>query len=167
MKYLVSISAVVFCCSVAYAEDAKNLLKPVNKAESWRLEEHEGAVASLKISEDAAVISPSKLTGTNWHIQIFQTDLDLKEGKEYTLKLKLTASQRRSVMLVGTIDTEDWHEIGLHEDISVDKEVRPFEFTFKASNLVAKKNRIGFLLGDGTGDLIVKEMTLTEKAEKK
>ena len=55
-----------------------------------------------------------------------------------------------------------------HEDLTVDKEVRPFEFhLLKATDVAAKKNRIGFVLGDETGDLIVKEMTLTEKEDKK
>ena len=91
----------------------------------------------------------------------------MKDGKEYTLKLKLTASQSRRLLLVATIDTSDWHEIGLNEEISVDKEVKTLEFTFRTSGVVAKKNRIGFLMGEETGDLIVKEMTLAEKTEKK
>ena len=167
MKRLLAISMVLFFPVVVVADDAENLLKPVNKAESWRLEEHEGAQATLKVADDAVVIDAIKLTGTNWHIQAFQTDLDLKEGKEYTLKLKLAASKPRKVLLVATIDKADWHEIGLHEDLTVDKEVRSFEFTLKATDVAAKKNRIGFVLGDETGDLIVKEMTLTEKEDKK
>jgi hypothetical protein len=167
MKRLLAISLLLFCPLAAFAEDAKNLLKPVNKAESWRFEEHEGAQGSLKITDDAAVFNASKLTGTNWHIQAFQTNLDLNEGKEYTVKLKMSSSQSRRLSLVATIDTEDWHEIGLHEEVSVGKEAKTYEFTFRASGVVAKKNRIGFVLGDETGDLIVKEMTLTEKADKK
>jgi hypothetical protein len=167
MKRPLAISVMLFFSAVVVAEDAKNLLKPVNKAESWRLEQHEGAQATLKIVDDAVVLDATKLTGTNWHVQAFQVGLDLNEGKEYTLKLKLTASQRRSVLLVATIDTPDWHEIGLHEDLVVDKEVRSFEFTFRATGTVAKKNRIGFVMGDETGDLIVKEMTLTEKSDEK
>jgi hypothetical protein len=167
MKRLLAISMMLFLPLVVLADDAKNLLKPVTKAESWRLEQHEGAQATLKISDDAVTFHATKLTGTNWHIQVFQADLDLKEGTEYTLQLKLTASQRRNVLLVAMIDIEDWHEIGLHEDFTVDKEVRPFEFTFRATGIVAKKTRIGFVMGDETGDLIVKEMTLAEKADKK
>jgi hypothetical protein len=167
MKRLLALSVTLLFVPVAiFAADATNLLKPVNKAESWRLEQHEGAQATLKIADDAAVLNATKLTGTNWHIQVFQVNLDLKEGKEYTLKLKLAASQRRNALLVATIDTEDWHEIGLHEDLSVDKEGRSFEFTFRATGIVPGKNRIGFVLGDETGELIVKEMTLTEKADK-
>ena len=166
MKRLLVSSLTLLVPVIVLGEDAKNLLKPVNKADSWRLEQHEGAQATLKISDDSAVFDATKLTGTNWHIQVFQTDLDLKEGGEYKLKLKLTASQRRKVLLVAMIDEEDWHEIGLHEDLEVDKEVRPLEFTFRATRVAAKKNRIGFVMGDETGDLIVKEMTLTEQANK-
>jgi hypothetical protein len=166
MKRLFAISLMLFVPVIVFAEDAKNLLKPVNTADSWRLEQHEGAQATLKISDGAVVFNATKLTGTNWHIQVFQTDLDLKEGGEYTLKLKLTASQRRSVLLVAMIDQEDWHEIGLHEDLTVDKEVRDFEYKFRATRVVANKNRIGFVMGDETGDLIVKEMTLTMQADK-
>jgi hypothetical protein len=167
MKRLIAISVTLFLPVVVFAEDGKNLLKPVNKAESWRLEQHEGAKATLKADDDAVVIDATKLTGTNWHIQAFQVDLDLKEGKEYTLKLKLAASHPRKVLLVAMIDTDDWHEIGLHEDLSVDKEVRSFDFTFRATGIVTKKNRIGFVMGDETGDLIVKDMTLTEKSDSK
>ena len=107
-----------------------------------------------------------RLTGTNWHIQAFQVNLDLKEGQDYTLKIKMRAAQRRNVTVVATIDKEDWHEIGLHEDVSLDKELKSFEFTFRASGVAEKKNRIGFVLGDETGDLIVKEISLTEKEKK-
>ena len=166
MKHLLAISMFAFT-SVAFAEDAKNLLKPLNKVESWRFEQHDGAVGSFKISDDAAVFDATKLTGMDWHVQAFQTDLDLKEGQQYTLKLKLSGSQRRGVILVATTDMGDYHEIGLREDLTVNKEPRTFEFTFRATGVAAKKNRIGFMLGEEKGDLIVKEMSLTEKADKK
>ena len=165
-RLFVSTIVVLFPVLVA-AEDARNLLKPVNKADSWRFEEHEGAKGAPEIVDNTAVFKAQKLTGTNWHIQAFQTNLDLQEGAEYSLKLKLSAKDRRGLLLVATIDQDDWHEIGLHEELSVGKEVKSFEFTFKATNVRAKKNRVGFILGDETGDLIVKEMTLTEKTSKK
>jgi len=165
MMRLIAIPVTLLLPVVAFAQDAKNLLKPINKAESWRLEQHEGAQATLKAGDDGVVIDATKLTGTNWHIQAFQVDLDLKEGTEYTVKLKLAASHPRKVLLVAMIDTEDWHEIGLHEDLSVEKEGRSFDFTFRATGVAAGKNRVGFVMGDETGDLIVKEMTLTEKSD--
>jgi hypothetical protein len=165
MKRLSAAAFVVLFPIVASSEEPKNLLKPVNKAESWRFETHEGAKGGLEIVDDAAVFKAGVLTGTNWHIQAFQTDLELKEGKDYTLKIKMRSPQRRTVTVVATIDKEDWHEIGLHEDANVERDLRTFEFTFRASDVAEKKNRIGFVLGDETGDLIVKEIALTEKAK--
>jgi hypothetical protein len=166
MKRLLPAAFALLYSLIAFAEEPKNLLKPVNKAESWRFETHEGAQGKLEIVDDTAVFKAGRLTGTNWHIQAFQTDLELKEGQDYTLKVKMRAVQRRGVTVVATIDKEDWHEIGLHEDVTVDKELKTFEFTFRASGVAEKKNRIGFVLGDETGDLVVKEITLTEKAKK-
>ena len=166
MKRLTPIAVALLCSAVAFADEPKNLLKPVNKADSWRFETHEGAQGKLEIVDDAAVFKAGRLTGTNWHIQAFQINLDLKEGQDYTLKIKMRAAQRRNVTVVATIDKEDWHEIGLHEDVSLDKELKSFEFTFRASGVAEKKNRIGFVLGDETGDLIVKEISLTEKEKK-
>lgn len=166
MKRLLASAILLLCPAIAFSEEPKNLLKPVNKAESWRFETHEGAQGKLEIVDDFAVFKAGRLTGTNWHIQAFQTDLDLKEGQEYTLKIKMRSGQRRTVTVVATIDKEDWHEIGLHEDVTLEKDLKTYEFTFRATDVAEKKNRIGFVLGDETGDLFVKEITLTEKAKK-
>ena len=50
--------------------------------------------------------------------------------------------------------------------MTLDKDLKTFEFTFRARDVADKKNRVGFVLGDETGDLVVKEITLTEKAKK-
>jgi hypothetical protein len=47
MKRLLAISMTLICPVEAFAKDAKNLLKPVNKAESWRLEKHEADAIAL------------------------------------------------------------------------------------------------------------------------
>ena len=167
MKKLLAMTAVLAVSLVAYADEVKSLFKPINKAESWRLELHNGAEGTIKAGDDSITFDATKLGGDNWHVQVFQVDLDLKEGQQYTVKMKLSASKPRNISLVGTVDTDDYHEIGLREDIRVDKEVRSHDFTFRASGVASKKNRIGFMLGDEKGDVIVKEMTLTEKEAKK
>ncbi len=39
------------------AEDKKNLLKPVNNLESWRVENHEDAKGTAKVEDDAIVFT--------------------------------------------------------------------------------------------------------------
>jgi hypothetical protein len=64
------------------------------------------------------------------------------------------------------IDEEDWHEIGLRESIYLQKEYKAQKMTFRAEGVVAKKNRIGFVLGTDRGIVYVRNMTLTEVAKK-
>jgi hypothetical protein len=163
MKRLVAAACIMLLPALAVCEEAKNLLKPVDNAASWRLELAQGGKGELTIADTAAVFKVTRTTGTDWHVQAFQVDLDLSNGKEYTVKLKMRAPQPRSVVLAAMIDKDDWHEIGLHETLSLGKDLKSFEFTFRASDVAEKKNRIGFILGGETGEVIIKEMSLTEK----
>jgi hypothetical protein len=163
MKFSLALLVCLFSSAIAFAADGPNLLAPFDKAESWRLEQHEGGTGHLEAVDGGVAMGATKVTGTDWHVQAFLTDLDLKEGHTYTLKLKLTAPKPRGLTVVAGIDQEDWHSIGLQEDIRVENTVRDFEFTFQASQVAPGKNRLGFMLGSEEGDVIVKGMTLTEK----
>jgi len=158
---------VCLCACVVTAEDkpeVKNLLKPTNKVESWQFEEHEGGKGSIKADGDTIVFNASTITGTDWHVQVYQVDLDLKDGQAYVLKFEAKSPERRGMNVVGAINVEDWHEIGLHEEVfAAPVEFKEYSYTFTASDVVAKKNRIGFVLGNEKGSLIIKNMTLTEK----
>jgi hypothetical protein len=148
---------------VALADEPKNLLKPVNKVESWRFEEHEGGKGSVKVDGDAIVFHTTNVTGTDWHVQAIQTDLDLKDGQEYTLAFKARCDSSCLIGVHAMIDQEDWHQIGLGEQILLDKEYKEHKFTFRADGVVPKKNRISIVLGFEKATVWVKEMTLVEK----
>lgn len=161
MSYVTSLTA-IFLALVAL-EDAPNMLKPTNKVDSWRFEQHDGGKGEIKVDGDAIKFTVKETDGTDWHVQAIQTDLDLKEGKEYTVKFKAKASDDRSVGVHAGIDQEDWHQIGLGDSAYLTKEFKEQSFTFTASNVVAKKNRIAIVIGLDKGDVWIKDMTLTEK----
>lgn len=144
-----------------------NLLKLTNKLESWRFEEHEGGKGTMKVDDDAIVFHVDTITGTDWHVQVYQTGLDLKSGTEYTLKFQMKSPQRRGAHVIAGIDEEDYHEIGLHEEIyAAPVEFKEYTYTFTASDVAKGKNRIGFVLGLEKGTAVVKNMTLTQKSAK-
>lgn len=143
--------------------DAKNLLKPANKTESWRLEQVEGGKAELKIDEDSAVFKVTGVDSTDWHVQAVQTGLDLKDGKTYVLKFKAKSPESIKIAVNSMIDQEDWHQIGLHEEFYLSKEFKEQIFEFQANGVVANKNRISFVLGYEKGTVYVKDVSLTEK----
>lgn len=161
MSHVTALGA-IFLAFIAL-EDGPNMLKATNKVESWRFEQHEGGKGEIKVDGDAIKFTVKESDGTDWHVQAIQTDLDLKEGKEYTVKFKGKASSDRSVGVHAGIDQEDWHQIGLGDSAYLTKEWTDQSFTFTASNVVAKKNRIAIVLGLDKGDVWIKDMTLTEK----
>ncbi|MEK6260827.1 MAG: carbohydrate binding domain-containing protein [Planctomycetota bacterium] len=145
----------------AWAEAPKNLLKPINKVESWRFEMSEAGKGSVKAVDDTVVFTVTETTGTDWHVQAVQTDLDLLEGKEYTLTFQAKADSARSIGVNAMIDKEDWHQIGLGEEAFLGKEYDTLKYTFRAENVLSKKNRISVVLGGSKGTVTIKGMTLT------
>lgn len=159
-----------FCCLVTSfltADDnagSTNLLKPVGKQESWRFEQHEAGKGMMKVDEESVTFTSTELDGTDWHVQAFQVGLDLKEGASYTLSFEAKSPERRAVIVIAGIDQDDYHEIGLHEEIfATSVDYKKYEYTFQASGVAAGKNRVGFVLGTEMGSMTVKNLKLVKK----
>ena len=156
---------VVGALMAAAAEDAKNLLKDPNKPESWRLELTENGKGTMTAAEDGILFDVTATGTENWHVQAYVTGLSLEEGKEYTFTYKAKGDPARSITLSAMIDEEDWHNIGIQEDVEAGKEWKEHTTTFKAENVAKNnKNRIGFILGTEKGKIWIKDAALTEKA---
>jgi hypothetical protein len=140
-----------------------NLLKPANKEDSWRLEQTEGGKAEMKVDDNSVTFQVTAVDSTDWHVQAVQTDLDLKEGTTYKLKFNARSPDRVMIVVNAMIDQEDWHEIGLHEEVNLEKEYKEYSFEFQASGVVANKNRISFVLGFSKGQTQIKDVSLTAK----
>ena len=158
-----------FCIAVSlfaatlFVADPVNLLKPTNKEDSWRLEKAGDTKSEMKIEEDAVVFRTTAVDSTDWHVQAVQTNLDLKNGKTYAIKFKAKSPDEVSITLNAMIDQDDWHQIGLNEEVQLKKEYSEFSFEFTASDTVEKKNRISFVLGGSKGTVSIKELTLVAK----
>ena len=146
------------------ADKAKNLLKEPNKTEAWRFEQHEQGKGSMKAEGDGILFDVTTAGGENWHVQAFLTGIDFKDGKEYTFTYKVKGEPTRSIIATAGIDEDDWHNVGLQEDVELTKDWKEQTHTFKAENVAKNnKNRIGFVLGADKGKVWVKDLSLTEK----
>jgi hypothetical protein len=159
---MMTVAVMVLAAVVWAAEDKDNLLKPTNKAESWRFEQHEEGKGKLEAQGDAMAFHVTNVDGTDWHVQAFQTKLDLKDGKEYVLTFKAKADAARTMRTQAGIDEEDWHFIGLDEEVEIAKDWKDFKLTFTAKDVKEKNNRVGFVLGNEKGVVQVKEMVLKQ-----
>ncbi|HEV8290389.1 MAG TPA: carbohydrate binding domain-containing protein [Tepidisphaeraceae bacterium] len=142
------------------ASAADNILKPANDAKNWRFEQHEDGKGKISVDGDAIVFEVTNVDGTEWHVQAFQTPLDLKDGKEYTITFKAKADDPREVGVQAGIDEEDWHMIGLDEKAELGKDWKDYKYTFTANDVKANKNRVGFVLGSAKGKVWVKDLVL-------
>ena len=172
MKTMLICALLILFPAVAMAEDtpakdakgeAKNLLKPTNEPDSWVFELNDAGKGEMKADGDAIVFHTTETTGTDWHVQAYQPELDLKDDQDYVVKFQMKSEEPVEVLLVAVINEDDWHEIGLHESLKPTDEYKDYEFEFTAHDTVDKNNRMGFVLGIDKGVVSVKDMTLTEK----
>lgn len=169
MTRVLSLAAVVGLFTVAavlHAADPKpdagaagNILKPANDVKNWRLEQHESAKGTIAVEGDAIVFDVTE-TGDDWHLQAFQTPLDLKNDAEYAVTFKAKAGEERPVRVQAGIDEEDWHNIGLDEEVTLGKEWKDYEYKFTATDVRPMKNRVGFVMGMAKGKVFVKDLVV-------
>ena len=158
---VVSLLVAAFC----FAAEPVNLLKDPKKPESWRTETHETAKAKTTVDDESLKVEITTVDGTDWHVQLVNTGLDLKDGNQYVLKFKARADADRQVPINAMIDQDDWHQIGLSETADVTKDWKTFEYEFKAEQTADKKNRISLILGADKGAIWLRDVTLTEKGK--
>lgn len=91
------------------------------------------------------------IDSTNWHVQVHQTGLDLKESEPYTLTFWARADRARPLSINATVDKDDFHWIGLSNQIGLTTEWRKFNLVFTATRTLRSHNRLGFVLGDAVG----------------
>jgi len=167
LRSLASISAVLVLSTLTlFAADkpaAKNVVNKTDDVKNWRLEQHEEAKGTIVAADGAIVFDVTKDDGTDWHVQAFQTPIDLKEGGEYIVTFKAKADAERVMKVQAGIDVEDWHTVGLDEEVSLGKEWKDYEYKFTAADVKAMKNRIGFVLGMAKGKVYVKDLVVKAK----
>ena len=142
-------------------ETSQNMLKPTNDVNSWRFEQAGDGKGTMKAEGDTIVFQTSQTSDKMWHVQAYQSGLDLEEGAGYTVSFEIKADNDDSVVILqGMISQSDWHEIGLHEDVVLSQQFEKQEFMFWATDVVKDKNRIGFVLGKQTGTVTVRNLVL-------
>lgn len=162
MNRIALFAALAFSAAFVFADakPAANLLKPTADVKNWRLEQHEEAKAAIAAADGAIVFDVTKDDGTDWHVQAFQTPVDLKDNTEYVVTFTAKSDGERVIRVQAGIDQEDWHLVGLDEEVTLGKDWKPYEAKFTATDTVAMKNRVGFVLGMAKGKVFVKDLVV-------
>ncbi len=136
--------------------------KPVGAA-PWRFETWNGGAGSMEVADGTLVFTTTVATGTNSHVQAYQSQLRLENGAEYVIRFKMNSPDSCTVTLFGSINQKDCHDIGLNETFVPPSEFKDYEFTFVPHDVVPGNNRIGFQFGANRGKVMVKEIVILKK----
>ncbi|MDR3710352.1 MAG: beta-galactosidase [Capsulimonadaceae bacterium] len=136
---------------------------------TWTLEDHTGSArltnAGDQSPENAAAVQVDcvVMPAEAWQVQALIRDLDFQEGAEYMLSFRAKADTDRSLEVCATSDDpehHDWHNIGLMRDLNVGSDWRGYRFLFPASQVLANRNRLSFIIGGATGAVWLSDVRL-------
>ncbi len=147
--------------NIRIKQTSANLLKATNKVGSWTFETTGDAKGAISSTADSIVFETIQTGSEHWHVQAYQAGLDLQEGTDYTLSFEIKANNDGSVSYVlGMINEADWHPIGLYEEVLLNEDFEKHAFKFTATDVVKGNCRVGFVLGDQTGKVTVRNLVL-------
>ncbi len=126
----------------------------VDSSKAWFLNQIDGAKAELKSEPsqmiDAlpdAVVQVQKQTGTDWHIQLIHPDIDLEDGRTYSVLFECRSHQPGTLRISCDRDRDDYRKCGLSESLQTSSDWTQHAFTFTATSPEPKHSRLVFHLG--------------------
>ncbi len=105
-------------------------------------------------------ISVTQIDGTDWHVQVHPTGLDLKNDATYTVTFRAKAAANRTVPVAASLDQADWHNVGLDASAALTTDWKPFSYVFTAHDAVPSHCRLAFTLGGQTGTVWIDDLQI-------
>jgi hypothetical protein len=144
--------------------------KTTDLAHAWFLEKTAPAQGTLQ--ERDALEGPVGLTGRvmrldvsalgtqNWHLQCYQTGVNLQEGKTYQLSFWAKADHPRKLSVSVVLDKPNYNSLGLAASVDLTPNWQKYMMPFTAQHIVPNHGRVGFILGDALGTVSLAGITL-------
>lgn len=139
-----------------------------NGTQNWQLSSYAtGAVATMKIDSSSIIsgrkscaVSISQVTGTDWHIQLWQW-LTIHKGKKYTISFKAKASATKTIS-VTIQQTASPYTVYFSKNHTLTNTVQTFtdEVTINTDD----QAKIGFILGSSTGSVWIDAVSINESS---
>lgn len=147
--------------NIRIKRSSKNLLKPTNDVDAWTFLQFENGKGTISTDGDSIVFDVTQTGTEKWHVQAFQTGLKLEEGAEYRVSFEIKTNVPDAVVDVqASVNEGDWHSIGLHKELGLKQQFEKHEFTFKAKDVHATDNRIGFAIGNTVNRLALRGLSM-------
>lgn len=130
-----------------------------NGTRHWQLQAPPPARASIEITDNGpkpgmrSIHAAMTKRGTeSWHFQLFQTGLNLAEGKSYTLRFWARANQPRKISIGARMESEPWAFVGLYREIELTSDWKYYEYSFCANDVVPNHSSLAFNFRNEIGE---------------
>jgi len=141
-----------------------------NGAADWTLEQHEQTGAQMAveaISQEASAppgralrLTNLRLDGTDWHLQLHQAGLDLKDGQLYTVSFAARSDVSRSVGIGVMLDQDPWRNVGMDARVGLEPRWQRYSYSFIARDTIPNHIRLSFVFGNQMGDVLLADLSL-------
>ena len=146
----------------------------LNDTMAWSIEHQGTSAATMSVPINLSYphnIAPdldahvTQIDGTDWHVQVHQTGLDLHDGETYTVTFRAKADTARVMPLAAGLDQADWHNVGLTGNAALTTEWKTFHYVFTAHDTAPKHSRLAFTLGGQIGTVWISDLQIHPGAE--
>ncbi len=134
----------------------------------WNEEVHADASAKFSIIKEKKGSGRSlrvdilKASDSAASVQLQQNGLALKKGKNYLLTFKARATDNRSITVEYCKSSPKWDNYGLYQGFKINTKWKLKSVVFSSSVDTAADTRLSFMIGNSTGTVWLKDITLTE-----
>jgi hypothetical protein len=110
-----------------------NLLHEPGRAASWAVDCQPDAEAVAAEDKGAVRFTVTKTTGTNWHVQVYQNGLPLKDGVTYRVRFRARAERPTPSYVGASVQEGDYHGVWTADEFEMGTEWKEFSFTHVTS----------------------------------
>lgn len=133
-------------------------------AAGWTFGAYETARAEGTVEEGRFNVSLQAPGSEDWHIQLMQEDITLKNGITYKLSFNAYSESETSILaLVGM--GEDPYTSYMRKTVNLTPTEQTFDFTFRMRNNPTSSDRLEFTAGKATAGWTIDNITLAENIE--
>ncbi len=132
----------------------------------WSIEHQGTSQALLAATPGTGLTAPpmqvaiTQTDGTDWHVKVHQTGLDLHDGETYTVTFRAKADKARTVPVSAGLDQADWHNVGLSAKADVGADWKTYTCVFIAHDTVPAHCRVAFTLGGQAGTVWIEGLQI-------
>lgn len=129
--------------------------------DSWTTYINAAASASTVVHNQELVASISQGGSETWHVQVYQGDLTITNGKSYTLSFIASSAVNRSIEVNVEKNGDPWTGY-FGSVVALSSSSQQYTYNFTMSDATDSNARVAFNLGAASGDVFIDDVVLIE-----